>query len=364
MKIKGHLLIVILFACLAGCGFRQRGPVTDYRPADRTVPSHSFSGELRLEQEWKIRGSVNSPIVAWDSLIGFATTRNRVVILSQSDGDQKRQIRRRWGILVEPLFIDSFLVLIRTVPLGQLEVIDLQTGHIRFKRLLSDVRTAPITGISGIICGTSDGVHCLSFPDLGTAWKYSFGGAVDETPLIYNGAIFCANSKGKLSCLDAATGDERWVVDLGAPASSDLGLGDRLYVGLADGRVVAIDPATGAVVWTYNSGLPIRGGAVEEDGLVFVGGADGKLYCLNAATGRKVWEYQTEGVIEATPLLWGRAVLFGSRDKHFYSLDRATGGLIARQKLEGPITEAAVAANGKIFVGCRKNRLYAFRGNE
>lgn len=69
------------------------------------------------------------------------------------------------------------------------------------------------------------------------------------------------------------------------------------------GQVVAIDLATNAVKWrTTTSRLPVNGGLLHTaGGLVFQGLADGRLLAFDEATGKVVWSRQTGGAIRAAP---------------------------------------------------------------
>lgn len=69
------------------------------------------------------------------------------------------------------------------------------------------------------------------------------------------------------------------------------------------GEVVAIDLARNAVTWrTTTSRLPVNGGLLHTaGGLVFQGLADGRLLAFDEATGKVVWGKQTGGAIRAAP---------------------------------------------------------------
>lgn len=69
------------------------------------------------------------------------------------------------------------------------------------------------------------------------------------------------------------------------------------------GEVVAIDLTKNAVKWrTTTSRLPVNGGLLHTaGGLVFQGLADGRLLAFDAATGKVVWAKQTGGAIRAAP---------------------------------------------------------------
>jgi len=69
------------------------------------------------------------------------------------------------------------------------------------------------------------------------------------------------------------------------------------------GQVVAIDLASRAVKWrTTTSRLPVNGGLLHTaGGLVFQGLADGRLVAFDEATGKVLWTRQTGGAIRAAP---------------------------------------------------------------
>ncbi|MFC3078103.1 PQQ-binding-like beta-propeller repeat protein [Phenylobacterium terrae] len=69
------------------------------------------------------------------------------------------------------------------------------------------------------------------------------------------------------------------------------------------GEVVAIDMASHSVKWrTTTSRLPVNGGLLHTaGGLVFQGLADGRLVAFDEATGEILWSRQTGGAIRAAP---------------------------------------------------------------
>ncbi|MDR3449773.1 MAG: PQQ-binding-like beta-propeller repeat protein [Alphaproteobacteria bacterium] len=69
------------------------------------------------------------------------------------------------------------------------------------------------------------------------------------------------------------------------------------------GNVVAWDPVAGSVKWrSQNTPLPINGGLLHTaGGLVFQGMADGRLVAFDEATGKEVWSHQTGGAIRGAP---------------------------------------------------------------
>ncbi len=68
---------------------------------------------------------------------------------------------------------------------------------------------------------------------------------------------------------------------------------DTVFFGSsADGKLYALDAATGKERWTFFTDAPIRFAPVLWEGRVFVASDDGVLYCLAAKTGDVLWRKQ------------------------------------------------------------------------
>jgi quinohemoprotein ethanol dehydrogenase len=99
-----------------------------------------------------------------------------------------------------------------------------------------------------------------------------------------------------------------WEADLESPRfgieATPIVVDGVLYVTSSWGRVFAFDAKTGKRLWAYDPQVPgewLRNGCCKPmnrgvavwKGKIFVGAFDGRLIALDAATGRKVWETNT-----------------------------------------------------------------------
>jgi len=71
-------------------------------------------------------------------------------------------------------------------------------------------------------------------------------------------------------------------------------------------------------------------------GLVFFGSsADGKVHALDAATGQQRWSFFTDGPVRFAPAIWGDRVFAAGDDGYLYCLEAKTGQLYGRAEVKG-----------------------------
>ena len=78
----------------------------------------------------------------------------------------------------------------------------------------------------------------------------------------------------------------------------------------ATGELVAIDAATGKILWDNKLDSLNVGAATVVNDLVFTSTFNGKIYAFNGKTGEKVWEYQAPGGINGWPAVKGDTIIF------------------------------------------------------
>ena len=153
---------------------------------------------------------------------------------------------------------------------------------------------------------------------LGVVWHYDTGSlrGLEATPLIHAGVLYASTSWSNVFAVDAVTGEELWYWDAkadrvrGALACCDVvnrgvALYDgKVYVGVIDGRLVALDAASGEPVWDVQTTpldepYTITGAPRVVDGKVVIGnggaelGVRGFVSAYDAGSGALVWRTYT-----------------------------------------------------------------------
>ena len=153
---------------------------------------------------------------------------------------------------------------------------------------------------------------------LGLAWSHEFKTprGVSATPLVVDGLMYVTSAWSLVYALDAKTGAELWVYDphvdrsVGAKACCDVvnrGVAiydGKVFVGVIDGRLVALDARDGEVLWetvTVDQTKPytITGAPRAADGLVYIGnggaeyGVRGYVSAYDVNTGQLTWRFYT-----------------------------------------------------------------------
>ena len=161
-------------------------------------------------------------------------------------------------------------------------------------------------------------VHTRNVADLGLAWSAPTGTkrGLEATPIVVDGVLYATGSWSIVFALDAATGREIWRHDPKVPRAKgrdaccdvvNRGVAvwkGRVYVGTIDGRLLALDAASGEPVWdvlTVDPERPytITGAPRVVKGKVVIGngGADlgvrGYVSAYDADTGDLAWRFYT-----------------------------------------------------------------------
>jgi outer membrane protein assembly factor BamB len=246
---------------------------------------------------------------------------------------------------------------------GELRAIDHQDGTPRWTSpTASTVRPAS----SGRHLVGADGptAWALDAASGQAAWRRDLGARVSAAPVVAApGAVFQTEA-GDLALLAWEDGREVWRVRLPAPVSAPIAAGPGLaWVGLDDGRVLAIDLADGATRWTRTLGARVLG-LTPADDRVFAGAADNLFYALKAKDGGVAWRWRTGGDVGGSAVADARRVYFTSLDAMLRASDRRHGDLRWQRPLTTRAVGAPVLAETRVIVAGVSPELRAFRTSD
>jgi quinohemoprotein ethanol dehydrogenase len=162
-------------------------------------------------------------------------------------------------------------------------------------------------------------VDASNVAQLGLTWHYDLDTAhraQESTPLVVDGVMYVTAAWSKVFALDARTGKQLWAYDPKVPGAwgvhaccdvANRGVAawkGRVYLGTIDGRLIALDAATGQPAWdvqTTDPKLPytITGAPRIVKGKVLIGnggaemGVRGYVSAYDADSGKLDWRFYT-----------------------------------------------------------------------
>lgn len=248
-----------------------------------------------------------------------------------------------------------------------------------------------------IYVATRDGdVRALSRQDGAQAWRAKgLGGLVSAAP----GVVVVRTPEGKVSSLQPRTGEVRWATESSVPGaipavidrdlvfvagsglvaldaasgkliwSAPLGpiatslpvvAGSQIVVGEADGTLRGRDRTTGASLWTFRTAEPLLAPvAIDERGEVFVGTTDRRLLRLGPK-GNQHWRWRVGADVISPPALAGDLALFTSFDATLYAIHRGSGKLAWRVGLPSRPLSGPLVVGQNVLVACHESEIVGF----
>src|SRR3954447_246191 len=164
-----------------------------------------------------------------------------------------------------------------------------------------------------------DRIKAENVKKLGLVWAYPLESerGIEATPVVVDGIMYQTAPWSVVHAIDARTGNRIWTFDPGVDRlKSYRGCCDvvnrgvalykgKVFVGAFDGRLIAIDAATGKEVWEKDTSIDkersytITGAPRVFNGKVLIGnagaeiGVRGYVTAYDADTGKQLWRFYT-----------------------------------------------------------------------
>jgi outer membrane protein assembly factor BamB len=169
---------------------------------------------------------------------------------------------------------------------------------------------------------------------------------ITTAPVVAGGRVFAMDAIATVTAA-ARTGGALWQTNLqpdndaSALSGGGLAYGDgRLFASTGYGEVIAMDPATGGILWRQRLPASAASAPTVEGGRVFVVGRDGTFWAIEAASGRIAWQAQSSpspsGFLgAAAPAVAGARVLMPASSGEVVAFEAASGTAVWQTILAG-----------------------------
>jgi outer membrane protein assembly factor BamB len=322
------------------------------------------------------------------------------------------------GISMPPIYVDG--VIYAADYEGRLAAIDAENGRKRWEiKTKQAFSGGPFVAESLLVVGTLDGTVLAFDPENGgELWSARVSSEVLALPGISDEVVIVRSIDGRVFGLDSATGARLWIYDHSVPlltlrGNTDILVrGSNVYVGYADGSVVALRINDGTVIWdqtvvspegrtelerladigtqmviiasdlilsSYKSRVAslaadsgrllwfkdissATGVQVDRTNLA-VSDKDGNLWLLDRRNGSTLWKidkFANRGLTR--PAFYGNLVVVGDKEGYLHWIDVKEGKFVARVR-DGRkgFVDAPLTVGTTMYVLTRKGSLAAYR---
>ncbi|HKU68208.1 MAG TPA: PQQ-binding-like beta-propeller repeat protein [Candidatus Baltobacteraceae bacterium] len=375
-RIAALTAAVVLSACSASAQDAE-APLTSHMPAwsmyQYSPGRNAVFESSRTQAPWAYdaKAKINGGLaLAGDTLL-FTTFAHNVVALDTRNG------RELWTAAVSNVAMSTPIVAGSAVYVGTGKNGELDKRAnlaLRFRFAGKDVWG----GRQG------DEIAAFNLRDGKRLWTYRTVGEDMPSAVYDGGRLIFANGDWHAYALRADTGEQLWSTDVGGVStmSSAVIAGKNVVVGVCtDGisksSAVALDPATGRIVWRSNYGH-CDSSPAYGDGKVFLSSVEptkqryvGRtvVAAVDANTGRTIWRYRSAAAGLWTIVASDESAIAGTYvggtyyqaaplDRKLLAFDGATGKLRWSFDTAGPVKMSPVIKNGRLYVGDTVGVLY------
>ncbi len=191
---------------------------------------------------------------------------------------------------------------------GDLVAADLASGSINWRVELETPIGGGVGAGNGIVVLATESGEVIAFDttDGSERWRYQASSEVISQPQMNAELVVVQQLDGKITALEVGSGERRWSYDSQIPrlslrgTSAPIVAADLTLAGFANGKLVAVENASGRPVWEQRISLAegrselerivdIDGKPLVYNRIVYVGSYQGRLVALNPGNGQVVW---------------------------------------------------------------------------
>ena len=183
--------------------------------------------------------------------------------------------------------------------------------------------------------------------DVRRVWSTKVGTATERlrlglTPATDGANIYAGSYDGRVQALNAATGRSVWSVRLDVALSAGPGYAaGTLAFGTADGQIITLDAQTGEERWRLPVGSEVLAAPAVSSNVIAFRSIDGRLRGLSTQNGRELWTVEQSLPAltlrgDTVPVITGQIVLSGFDNGRVGAYQLATGDTVWEFPIAAP----------------------------
>jgi outer membrane protein assembly factor BamB len=194
----------------------------------------------------------------------------------------------------------------------------------------------------------------------------NMGAALHAGPLLLpqsdgHACAYVGAADGRLHAIDLASGRDRVIVEAAAAIEgTPVSVGERICALSADGRVHSVDPSSGERKVLFETSAEATGALSAVFGTIFVTDTDGWVHAIDANAGGRKWRSPTDGLVLSAPLPVAVWLYVCGTDGVLQEIGISDGRQRAMAKLGAPVHVAPVRDGNLLYVGSSDGVVHAF----
>lgn len=218
-------------------------------------------------------------------------------------------------------------------------------------------RTPMLAANDAVVVANEAGFLTRISAEGGVLWKVPTPQPIDSRPVEARGMVVATNVAGDWFGALVSNGKVPWRLPRQPLTRGDLLTdGGRVYAVLADGSVRAIDPTSGAILWT--KAPPAGAKAPSASGVrvgpnIAVALGDAGIVALSWQDGATAWRANVNAVA-LTASADGSRLYAATQSGALVALNGASGEQVWTQPLEGVATTRPTLVDSRVYIGVDK----------
>ena len=173
---------------------------------------------------------------------------------------------------------------------------------------------------------------------------------VRASAVVIDGVAYIGG-QSRMLAIDMATGQLVWESAVSGPAHGVPALADgSLFLGTLNKRVIALDASNGSKLWEYEGGDPFPGTVAVQDGIVYAGSRGGVVHAIDAQSGEPLWKVGLDSAAVAPVAVQDGKLFAASNGGVLFIRHSRTGDKRARIRTNSALVSPPTVADGQVYL--------------